>query len=105
MLAMIRHVLHRCACNCAGRHAYRCAGCCRTRTRAAAVSALAADRGHVRAVAADGLAAFTSRHASFIGSELVSRSLGMRSAPAFACNLSLLRSVHRRETALTRCHA
>src|SRR5690606_15469640 len=63
------------------------------------LAALATDRGHVRPVATDDLAALAAGDAGFIGRPLVGRPLRVRGSSAPAGNLTLPSRVHRRESA------
>jgi hypothetical protein len=67
-----------------------------------AFSALAADIGHVGAVAAYDFAAFLAGPARFFRIEFVRRAFLMGSLTALAGDLTLLVLVHRSETALGR---
>src|SRR4029079_16762963 len=72
-------------------------------TRAsAAVATFAANRRHMRPIAAHGFSTLTARCACLVGREFVCRPLRVGSPATLAGNLTLFRRVHRRKTAFAR---
>src|SRR5262249_23188330 len=69
------------------------------RTAMARLAALAADRGHVRAVRAHGFAALAAGFACFVGRKLVGGTQPMGGASTQARDASLLLGIHRSESA------
>jgi hypothetical protein len=72
----------------------------RARVAPAGAAALAADRRHVRTVAAHGLAALAAGDPRLVRRPLVRRALRVRGLAALARDLALARRVHRREAAI-----